>query len=81
MMCPASRTLLAAALVGMAVSSLFASDAAGWIAAIAAGLAVHLVQRRRPALASCGLPAARASKAGPQLTEPRTSGHSAGPQA
>ena len=55
-MCPASRTLLAAAMAGMIVSSALANDAAGWIVAVIVGVVVHLAQRRRPELASCALP-------------------------
>ena len=55
-MCPASRTLLAAAVAGMVASSILANDTIGWIVAFAVGVVVHLVQRRRPALATCALP-------------------------
>jgi len=64
MMCPASRTLLTAAIAGMAASSIFANDTAGWIVAVTVGVLVHLVQRRRPELATCARPRDRAQHAG-----------------
>lgn len=64
MMCPASRTLLGAAVAGMVVSSIYSNDTAGWIVAVVVGVVVHLVQRRRPELASCALPKERAQRAG-----------------
>jgi len=63
MMCPASRTLLAAAMAGMVVSSILANDTAGWIAADTVGVIVHLFQRRRPELASCALSTDRTQRA------------------
>ena len=63
MMCPASRTLLAAAMAGMVVSSILANDAAGWIVAVTVGVIAHFVQRRRPELASCALPTGRTQQA------------------
>ena len=63
MMCPASRTLLAAMMAGIVVSSIFANDTAAWIVAIVVGVIVHLMQRRRPELASCALPKGRTQPA------------------
>lgn len=68
-MCPASRTLLAAAFAGMVVSSIFANDTAGWIVAVIVGVLVHLAQRRRPELASCALPRDRAQPSGAAQAE------------
>lgn len=58
-MCSASRTLLVAMVAGMVASSITANDTVGWVVAVVAGVAVHLLQRRRPELASCELPADR----------------------
>jgi hypothetical protein len=68
-MCPASRTLLAAAIAGMVVSSILANDAIGLIVAFAVGVVVHLVQRRRPALATCALTRTRATSTGDRRQE------------
>lgn len=56
--CAATRPLLAAMLVGMAVATVWGSDAWGWVAAGVAATLVAVVGRRVDGGGSCAVPAA-----------------------
>ncbi|HRW39387.1 MAG: hypothetical protein KDB04_02945 [Acidimicrobiales bacterium] len=55
-LCGWTSVLVPAFFVGFAVASLAGSDAIGWLAALATGLAVAASQARSGARASCAVP-------------------------
>ena len=54
--CGATRLLVPAAIVGMAVATVTASDGYGWLAAILTGVVLYAVPALRGAGGSCPVP-------------------------